>query len=99
MRELQLWDADDGADHNFADVLEFEAACRFSNCTHQSEPDCAVRTAVDEGLIAAGRVENYLKIQSELDRLAEQQTLRGQLDVKRRVKVATRAYEKVKRTH
>ncbi|MDQ3778005.1 MAG: ribosome small subunit-dependent GTPase A, partial [Actinomycetota bacterium] len=45
LRELQLWDADDGLDRTFADVGELAARCRFSDCSHEAEPGCAVREA------------------------------------------------------
>ena len=40
--------------------------CRFSGCLHDREPDCAVRTAVEEGLISAERYENYRMLYHDL---------------------------------
>jgi ribosome biogenesis GTPase / thiamine phosphate phosphatase len=90
MRELQLWDADDGTDQSFADVEELEALCRFPNCQHGEEPGCAVQQAIDEGRIDPGRVDNYLKVQRELDHLAERQSVQAQLATKQRTKVLTK---------
>ncbi|MBM2811104.1 MAG: GTPase RsgA [Chloroflexi bacterium] len=98
MRELQLWDADEGSDQSFADVRDLAAECRFSNCSHQNEPGCAVQRAVGSGLLDAGRVENFLKIQVELDHLADQQTTRSQIETRRRTKVATRSVERQQRS-
>jgi ribosome biogenesis GTPase / thiamine phosphate phosphatase len=97
MRELQLWDADGGANQSFADVEELEAQCRFSNCSHENEPGCAVRDALEDGRLDPDRLENYFKIQHELDRLVDQQSVQAQLESKRKVKVATRAYEQTQR--
>ena len=47
MRELQLIDVADGIDEVFEDVTQLIAACRFSDCTHASEPGCAVRAALE----------------------------------------------------
>jgi len=89
MRELQLWEADEGTDQSFADVEELEAQCRFPNCQHGTEPGCAVQLAIEEGRIEPGRVDNYLKIQRELDHLAERQSVQAQLATKQRTRVLT----------
>ena len=50
------------------DVAAHSAACRFTNCTHRSEPDCAVRTAAERGEIAPGRLRLYQELYEELAR-------------------------------
>ena len=47
--------------HYFPEMLRTAPGCRFYNCTHTHEPGCAVREAVAEGAIDAGRYESYLK--------------------------------------
>lgn len=47
------------------DLAACHALCKFADCTHTHEPDCAVRDAVEQGLIAPSRYENYLSIISE----------------------------------
>jgi ribosome biogenesis GTPase len=69
MRELQLWDADEGLDQAFADVAELALGCRFSDCAHDREPGCAVRAAIASGTLASDRLESQRKLQRELDRL------------------------------
>lgn len=64
MRELQVFE-DEGLDNVFSEIEVLVEQCRFGNCTHQSEPGCAVRTALDAGEIHAERLENYLKMESE----------------------------------
>lgn len=66
MRELALWEADEGVSATFEDVEALEAACRFSDCTHGNEPDCAVRAAIESGDLEAGRWQNYVKLKGEL---------------------------------
>ncbi|WKF84890.1 ribosome small subunit-dependent GTPase A [Lacticaseibacillus pantheris] len=72
MRELGLVEAD--VDATFSDVLAFAAGCRFSDCTHQQEPGCAVRQAVADGHLDAGRLTSYLQLRAEQ---AENVALRG----------------------
>lgn len=52
VREVGLWD---GAGEAYTDIEELAGACRFSDCTHESEPGCAVREAVDPQRIEAWR--------------------------------------------
>lgn len=65
MRELGVWDADTGLQETFADVERFLGKCRFSDCLHQTEPGCAVRTAIERGDLSRERWESYEKLKSE----------------------------------
>jgi len=73
MRELQLWDAEEGVGTTFDDIEVVAANCHFSNCRHETEKRCAVRAALESGTLDAGRFENYLKMQKELGHLARRQ--------------------------
>jgi ribosome biogenesis GTPase / thiamine phosphate phosphatase len=66
MRELQLWDADEGMDAAFADVAGLVNQCRFADCAHKTEPGCAIRQALADGSLARDRWESYRKLQREL---------------------------------
>lgn len=50
--------------HYFPEIFETGKNCKFSNCIHVTEKDCAVKPAVEEGRIAYSRYENYLSILS-----------------------------------
>jgi ribosome biogenesis GTPase / thiamine phosphate phosphatase len=52
----------DEISHYFREIFSTSANCKFYNCTHNHEPGCAVRQAVEEGLIAPSRYESYLSI-------------------------------------
>lgn len=71
MRELGMWDADDGLDEAFAEIESLAAACRFRDCRHETEPGCAVRAAAAEGRIDGSRLESRRKLRHELDDLTE----------------------------
>ena len=66
MRELGLWEASSGVSSAFADVEALVTACRFSDCHHVSEPDCAVQAALADGTLAQARWGSYEKLQREL---------------------------------
>lgn len=55
MREFALADADEGVSSTFADILGMSQNCRFRDCTHSSEPNCAVRESLDEARLASWR--------------------------------------------
>lgn len=69
LRELQLWETDEGLDQAFVDVAELVAQCRFADCQHRTEPDCAIKAALADGSLPAERWESYKKLQQELARL------------------------------
>ncbi len=65
MRELQLTDAAEGINDLFADIQELAAQCRFKNCQHDSEPECAVLKAIDEGVLDSDRLRRWRKLMAE----------------------------------
>jgi len=71
LRELQLWDVDSAAlDSTFADIEELAADCRFADCTHAHEPECAVLAAVESGDLPGERLHSWRKLQRELRAIA-----------------------------
>jgi ribosome biogenesis GTPase len=74
LRELQLWHAAEGVTQAFGDVENLAERCRFRDCTHSSEPGCAVLGAVQDGELEPGRLENRRKL------LREQAFLERKLD-------------------
>ncbi len=67
LRAVALWDADEGVERAFPDVARLAEGCRFRDCRHEREPDCAVRAAVDEGRLDRVRLESYRRLHAELD--------------------------------
>jgi len=53
--------------HAFVEFRQYDLKCRFSNCTHRVEPDCAVLKALAEGKVAQTRYDSYLDMLSELE--------------------------------
>lgn len=64
MRELQL--PGGNLSMAFEDIAELATRCRFSDCSHRSEPGCAVRKAIETGALEQSRLDSYLKLQNEL---------------------------------
>lgn len=76
LRELQLWDADEGIHEAFADLDELAGDCRFNDCAHTHEPGCAVQAAIENGRLPLARLQSYRRLQRELERLARKQDAR-----------------------
>lgn len=64
MRELQIAGAD--LAKSFADIEELAENCYYRDCRHHSEPKCAVKQAIANGALSAGRFANYQKLQREM---------------------------------
>lgn len=84
MREVHLWLADKGLDEAFEDVVELAAECRFSDCSHESEPGCAVQAAIADGRLGHERWQSYRALQHELAELEERLARRGRSGARRR---------------
>jgi ribosome biogenesis GTPase len=84
LRSVGLWRSDEALALAFRDIEDLARACHFSDCTHDHEPDCAVRGVVD-----AERLESWRRLQHELDRLDEEAEARSRV-VKQQDRAATR---------
>ena len=76
MRELRLWESEEGLAAAFDDVAAAAAQCRFHDCSHEAEPDCGVREALANGTLDPERFRSWRKLQGELRRLELQQNAR-----------------------
>jgi len=91
MRELQLWDAEDGLEHAFADVHVLADSCRFRDCSHDGEPGCAVTAAVERGELAAERLAGYRRLQREDDFIRARHDESARLERTRKAKQGAKA--------
>ncbi len=90
LRELQLWDAEDGLASTFEDIAALASGCRFTDCSHDHEPGCAVLTALDSGELGPERIASYRKQQRELAALARKKDKRLASEAARRWKQVSR---------
>jgi len=65
MRELGNIGVETGLKATFKDIFNLAQNCRFKDCTHTNEPDCAVIKAIKEGELSTKRYQNYIKIRKE----------------------------------
>jgi ribosome biogenesis GTPase len=91
MRELQLWAGEEVLDSTFAEIAELAAECRFSDCSHEHEPGCAIKSALADGSLPAERFDSYRKLQREMRALEIRKNARLKSEArKERVRFARR---------
>lgn len=97
LRELQLWDAEEGLAQTFADIDALADKCRFSDCRHEGEPSCAVQAAVSAGRLDAARLENLRKLEREQEFLRQKVDPEARQERKQRDKHVHREQRKIYR--
>jgi ribosome biogenesis GTPase / thiamine phosphate phosphatase len=91
LRELQLWDGGGSAvEAAFSDIEDLAAQCRFTNCSHDTEPDCAVQEALRSGELSRERHRSWLKLQRELRAIAMRSDARLRREEKRKWQLRVR---------
>lgn len=75
MRELGLTDAEMGVSATFSDIEALIAQCRFRDCSHNREPGCAVRRALDDGKLDTGRWHMYRDMMGETQQFADKKAI------------------------
>ena len=74
MRELGMWEADDGVSHAFEDIEDIILKCKFKNCSHKTELSCAVKIALQNGTLNEKRWTNYNMLKKESERAKQKET-------------------------
>lgn len=95
LREIQLWGDESALDDIFADIAALTEQCRFRDCSHTSEPGCAVIEAVETGDLSPKRVASYHKLSRELRHLATRRDEQARLEEKQKNK---RFHKMIKRS-
>lgn len=95
LRELQVWEGD--VDSAFADVAEIASACRFNDCAHETEPDCAIQEALETGALDPERWASYLKLERELRSIERRKRSRVDRELKRRWRARARETRRARR--
>lgn len=97
MREFQPWMGEDEIEGAFSDIEEFSRNCRFRDCTHESEPGCAVQEAIRTGAIDPGRYKNYTRMKREARFIEERANVGVKQAEKNRWKAITKLQKQIKK--
>jgi len=91
LREIQLWAGAEALTEVFLDIEQLALGCRFTDCRHESEPDCAVVAALEDGTLDASRFTSYRKLQRELRAIEVKADVRLQIEERRKWKLIHRS--------
>ena len=97
IREVGLIDADAGLGTVFDDIERLALDCRFTNCSHGNEPGCAVRGALEAGVLEAERWAHYRKLSDGMAASGAGRDRAAQEAERHRAAVIARAYRAAKR--
>jgi len=89
IREIQLWEGEEGLSRMFEDIEKLVLECKFSDCKHESEPGCAVREAISKGQLEEDRFKSYRKLLNEIKYFERKQDKKAQLVEKKKWKKIT----------
>lgn len=92
MRELHVYEDDEGVLAAFNDVQALASECAFADCRHGPEPGCAVIAAVERGTLPAERLESYRKLLGELEHDRVKLDKRAKAEAGKKVKVVMKAH-------
>lgn len=98
MRGIGLVGADGGVAATFSDIEALVAGCRFNDCSHTSEPGCAVLEAVETGELPVRRFESWRKLQRELEWMAVRSDARLRAERAKMWKQRTKEYRRRQRS-
>lgn len=87
LRGVGLWDAEAGLHQVFSEIEDLAEGCRFHDCSHGSEPGCAVAAALEDGTLPQRRLDSYRKLLRENEWIASRTDARLAAERRRRWKV------------
>ena len=95
VREIGLWDADQGLADTFTEILELAERCRYRDCGHGNEPGCAVQAAIRAGDLDESRLRSYRRLGEELaDQPSEAEKREAKRQFFRSIEIAAHARAK-----
>ena len=96
MREIQMWAGEEDLQAAFQDIEMMAGQCRFSDCSHNTESGCAVKAAIARGALDPSRLENFRKLQREINYLAYREEHGTRLYEKLRWKKVAKLVKEIK---
>lgn len=93
LRAVGLWEGEHGVEQVFADIEDLAGGCRFGDCSHSSEPGCAVQAAIVSGVLDERRLGSYGKLQKELAHVGLRNDIRAR---RAQARAAGRRYRRIR---
>lgn len=86
-KAFEIIDSAENLDKGFEDIVELSNRCKFNNCTHTTEPDCAVKKAISEGIVSQERFHNYYRVKKETEYVSNQKNKTKAIDYMKQKKL------------
>ena len=94
LRGIGLQEAGEGLAAAFPDITGLAERCKFKDCSHVMEPDCAVRAALDDGTLPYRRYDSWVKLQREAAYMARRADARLRSEAKKDWARASKSYRR-----
>lgn len=94
MREIQLWESQQGIESAFDEIEALMENCKFSDCSHTNEPGCAILEALKSGELDSDRYNSYLKLKRESQYFERRHNKKLQIDERKKWKAITKSMRK-----
>jgi ribosome biogenesis GTPase len=83
----EIIDSAKSLDSEFEDILELSKTCKFSNCTHTTEPECSVKKAISEGTLSIERFNDYYATKEESQYVSKKKNKTKAIDYMKKLKL------------
>jgi putative ribosome biogenesis GTPase RsgA len=90
-RVFEMIDSAENIENGFEDILEISGSCKFSDCSHTNETDCAVKKAISVGILSEVRFNNYYRDKNEAKFVAKQKNKTKAIDYMKQRKLFKRS--------
>ncbi len=77
LKTVHLWGDEKSVDDVFKEIKNLSESCKFKDCTHESEPGCSVKEALESGFLTSNRYDSYLKLKREIKHLERKESLKA----------------------
>ncbi|MDX3004995.1 ribosome small subunit-dependent GTPase A [Kribbella solani] len=94
LRGIGLQESGEGLAAAFPDITALAAQCKFKDCSHVMEPDCAVRDALEDGSLPYRRYDSWVKLRREAAYMARRADVRARTEAKKEAVRATKSYRR-----
>ncbi|MGH1048799.1 MULTISPECIES: hypothetical protein [Bacillus] len=74
-------------ENGFEDIVELSIGCKFSDCTHTTEPNCAVKKAISEGILSDETFNHYYRFKNETEYVSKQKNKTKAIDYMKNLKL------------
>lgn len=94
MREMGMLGDNESVDESFKDIDDLAEKCKFNDCSHNSEPGCAIKEAISIGTLSEERFRNYLRLIRENKHMERRLNQKARIASKKEIRKSTKNHKK-----